>query len=262
MRLALLHAEFGQIDVLVSALEAAGHHVHRYQDPHALIRQALHEGFELFLLEWGARDARAVLRELRSGPGVDSSVIFFNCHNSESELAEILGDGADDFVPGPVGIRELVARAGAVLRRRNPRYFCSTNVLEMPPYRFDMSNKLLLAGGVPVTLTEKEFELALFLFRNLGCTLSRRHLLEAVWGSALLAMSRTVDTHVSRIRRKLGLRPEAGFRLSAAYGNGYRLERVDDDWRIGRPAGLPVTDCQVSGVSAARAQGAEVVRAS
>ncbi len=236
MRLALLHAEYGQIESLAGALEAAGHHVHRYIDPRALTREAMRESFDLFLLEWGARDARSLLRELRSGPEVDCSVIFFNCRNNEGELAEALGSGADDFIVGPVGIREVVARVGAILRRRNPRHFHSTNFLDMPPYRFDMTTKGILVAGVPVALTDKEFELALFLFRNLGRTLSRGHLLEAVWGSALLAVSRTVDTHVSRIRRKLGLRPEAGFRLSAAYGNGYRLERIVDDWSTETPA--------------------------
>ena len=236
MRLALLHAEFGWIEALVSALEAEGHHVHRYQDSRTLILQAARESFDLFLLEWGARGARQVLQDLRGGSGIHSSVIFFNCSNSESELADILGSGADDFITGPVGMRELVARAGAVMRRRNPGHYCRLNVLDMPPYRFDTSAKVLLVDGVPVALTEKEFELAVFLFRNLGRTLSRGHLLEAVWGSALLAVSRTVDTHISRIRRKLGLRPEVGFRLSAAYGNGYRLERVVEDWKVGHPS--------------------------
>jgi two-component system response regulator RegX3 len=235
MRLALLHAEYWQIEGLAGALEAAGHHVHRYTNPRTLIREAMRESFDLFLLDWVGGDAGALLRELRSGSETECSVIFFNCRNNEGELAEALGSGADDFIIGPVSIREVVARVGAILRRRNPRYFGSTNFLDMPPYRFDMTTKGILVKGSPVVLTDKEFELALFLFRNLGRTLSRGHLLEAVWGSALLAVSRTVDTHVSRIRRKLGLRPEAGFRLSAAYGNGYRLERIVDELSTDAP---------------------------
>lgn len=235
MRLALLHAEYGQIEGLGSALEGAGHHVHHYTDPRALIREAMRESFDLFLLDWVGVDAGGVLRELRSGSDTECSVIFFNCQDDEGELAEALGSGADDFIVGPVSIREIVARVGAILRRRNPCYFGSTNFLDMPPYRFDVVTKGILVRGAPVALTDKEFELALFLFRNLGRTLSRGHLLEAVWGSALLAVSRTVDTHVSRIRKKLGLRPEAGFRLSAAYGNGYRLERIVDNWSADMP---------------------------
>lgn len=229
MRLALLHAESAQVEALASALEAAGYHVHRYIEPRVLFREALRESFDLFLLEWDAGDARNTLQVLRNGSWSDCSVVFFNCHNDEGELAELLGNGADDFIVGPVSVREVVARVGAILRRRNPGHFSSTNCIDMPPYRFDMATKVILVAGTPVALTDKEFELALFLFRNLGRTLSRGYLLEAVWGSVLLAASRTVDTHVSRIRRKLGLRPENGFRLSAAYGNGYRLERIVDD---------------------------------
>ena len=76
-------------------------------------------------------------------------------------------------------------------------------------------------------MTDKEFELAAFLFRNLGRLLSRGHLLEAVWGRNPDLATRTVDTHISRVRSKLNLRPENGFRLTPTYNFGYRLERID-----------------------------------
>lgn len=238
MRLAVLSAKFGEIENLMGALAAAGHHIHRYHDSRTLVREATRDSFDLFLLEWSAPSARKILRELRDGPQGEGAVVFFNCGNNERELAEVLGDGADDFIVRPVGQRELVARVGAILRRRNPRLYACASHLEMPPYRFEIVSKAIFADGEPVALTEKEFELALFLFRNLGRTLSRGHLLEAVWGSDFLEVSRTVDTHVSRIRRKLGLYPEAGYRLVAAYGNGYRLEHMEQG-RKAEGAGLP-----------------------
>ena len=81
--------------------------------------------------------------------------------------------------------------------------------------------------GREVILTDKEFELAAFLFRNLGRLLSRGHLLEAVWGRNPDLATRTVDTHISRVRSKLNLRPENGFRLTPTYNFGYRLEKID-----------------------------------
>lgn len=262
MHVALLHTEFGLVDDLTNALEAAGHQVRRYVDASALIHHAESEHFDLFLLEWNPRDARQILRELCLGPGLDSSVIFFNCHNSESELAYILGNGADDYIIGPVGVREVVARATAVMRRRGSGFACRANVLEMPPYRFDISAKLLVMNGAPVTLTEKEFELAVYLFRNLGRTLTRGRLLEAVWGSSLLAVSRTVDTHISRIRRKLCLRPETGFRLSAVYGNGYRLERMVADGSLGLMATVSDSACPGGAVSIRLGRVSSTARAS
>jgi DNA-binding response OmpR family regulator len=81
---------------------------------------------------------------------------------------------------------------------------------------------------VPVDLKNREYELALFLFQNLGRLLSREHLHEAVWGLGIEALSRSLDTHISRLRTKLDLRPANGFLLLAIYGLGYRLEAIDE----------------------------------
>jgi DNA-binding response OmpR family regulator len=75
-------------------------------------------------------------------------------------------------------------------------------------------------------LTEKEFNLVVFLFQNLGRLLSRGHLLEALWGLNASVPTRTLDTHISRVRKKLELHSANGFRLVPAYNYGYRLERV------------------------------------
>ena len=80
--------------------------------------------------------------------------------------------------------------------------------------------------GQEVAMTQKDYELTVFLLHNLGRLLSRGHILEAVWGQSAEINTRTVDTHVSRIRGKLQLTPENGWRLSAVYQHGYRLERV------------------------------------
>jgi DNA-binding response OmpR family regulator len=77
-----------------------------------------------------------------------------------------------------------------------------------------------------VELTQKEFELAAFLFRNVGRMLSRGHILESVWGHGPELTTRTVDTHISRVRTKLELNPDHGWRLSAIYHFGYRLESL------------------------------------
>jgi DNA-binding response OmpR family regulator len=93
-------------------------------------------------------------------------------------------------------------------------------------YAFEMRSGLLTLAGKPIDATQKEFELALFFFNNIDCLLSRAQILEVVWSRDINTPSRTIDTHVSRIRSKLQLRPENGYRLHSVYGGGYRLERV------------------------------------
>jgi DNA-binding response OmpR family regulator len=97
------------------------------------------------------------------------------------------------------------------------------------PYHFYPPSRVLKVRGVQVELKNREYELALFLFQNVGRLLSREHLHEAVWGLGIEALSRSLDTHVSRLRTKLDLRPANGFLLLAIYGLGYRLETIEAD---------------------------------
>lgn len=93
-------------------------------------------------------------------------------------------------------------------------------------YCFDIRATALTVNDELVELTQKEFDLALLLFTNLGKALPRHEIFETVWGRELGFKSRTLDTHIARIRRRLGLTPENGFRLTSIYGFGYRLDSL------------------------------------
>ena len=150
-------------------------------------------------------------------------VVFVTHRDAEEDVVHALQEGADDFLSKPVRRLELLARVNALWRRMQPG--ADDSPLDVPPYRIDAAQHRISIHGTPVELTQKEYDLALFLFRNVGRLLSRGHLLESVWGRAAVD-SRTLDTHISRLRVKLELRPESGFRLSPVYGYGYRLESV------------------------------------
>lgn len=92
----------------------------------------------------------------------------------------------------------------------------------------DLENHRIERDGKPLELTRREFEVAVLLFRNLGQVLSRGHIMEVVWGQPDATTTRTVDMHVSRVRQVLGLSAAIGLRLTAIYGFGYRLERVQE----------------------------------
>jgi DNA-binding response OmpR family regulator len=124
----------------------------------------------------------------------------------------------------PVRRQELLARVHALLRRAYPRE--EQTLLSFPPFEIDTQRGEIRREGRTVELTPKEFDLAAVLFRNVGRLLSRGHLQELVWGRSGDLVTRTVDTHVSQVRKKLDLRPESGYRVVPIYNYGYRLEQL------------------------------------
>ena len=227
MRFAILEDDPAQMEVLTGWLREAGHDVHGFGLARELMRVASRESFDLFLVDWVLPDltGEQVLRWLRVERGNDTPAIFITSSDAEEDIANAFSAGADDYLIKPPRRIELLSRIEAVMRRSQPR--TNNQSLVVAPYNFDLARKMLTVDGVPVEMTDKEFELAAFLFRNLGRLLSRGHLLEAVWGRNPALATRTVDTHISRVRSKLNLRPENGFRLTPTYNFGYRLERID-----------------------------------
>jgi DNA-binding response OmpR family regulator len=92
-----------------------------------------------------------------------------------------------------------------------------------------MEHRRIERDGVPLDLTRREFEVAVLLFRNVGQVLSRGYIMDTVWGRGDTTTTRTVDMHVSRVRKVLGLSAAIGLRLTAVYGYGYRLESTGSE---------------------------------
>ena len=226
MRIALLEDDPEQSDLILAWLQAAGHGCHTYALGKDLIRAAKRETFDLFLLDWEVpgMSGTQVLVWIRANIAEPVPVLFVTARQREEDIVHALSNGADDYMVKPLGKLELLARIGALARRVRPGH--EPEVLEFGRLRVDGRRRLVTLDGTAVAMTQKDYELAVFLLRNLGRLLSRGHILEAVWGQAAKLNTRTVDTHISRIRGKLQLTPENGWRLSAVYHRGYRLERV------------------------------------
>lgn len=231
MRVAAVDDDLIQLDLTKCTLRAMNHHCHTFTEGAALMNELRRESFDLLLLDWELPDISGpdIVRWVRSNVKENVPILFVTNRRGEHHVVEGLGMGADDFMSKPVGVAELTARIRALLRRSYGSVQAEEEVWGR--YRFLSAARMLQVDGKFVQLTQRQFELALFLFRNTGRLVSRGHILESVWknnnpaGTEL--MSRSLDTHIYRLRTVLGLQPENGYRLSAVYGQGYRLEAVD-----------------------------------
>ena len=226
MRIAILDDDPDQLALLERTLAADGHDVHAFTSGREVTRRVSRESYDLFVLDWQVPDLAGpeVLAWIRENFSKTVPVLFVTVRDSEADIVHVLASGADDYMVKPLRRQELLARVRALLRRAYPLQ--EQTQLSIPPFEIDVRRGELRREGRLIDLTPKEFELAVVLFRNLGRLLSRGHLREMVWGQSAEAVTRTVDTHVSQVRKKLDLRPETGFRVVPVYNYGYRLERL------------------------------------
>ena len=229
LRIAILEDDPDQAELVQLWLEDAGHTVLCHAAGNDFLRAVRRDSFDAYLLDWIVPDLEGieVLRKLRRELGDDTPAIVTTVKDEEKSVVLALREGADDYVVKPVRKAELIARLDAVLRRTSGARSMRGDV-DAAPYTMDAGRKLARLNGEQIPLTNREFDLAVFLFRNAGKVVSRAHILEAIWGIENDKVStRTVDTHMSRLRKKMQIGKENGWRLSAVYQHGYRLEKLD-----------------------------------
>lgn len=212
-------------NLLKSHLEDEGHRVLQALDGPSAVTLAGQERPDLVLLDWmlPRLDGLEVCRRIRR----DSVVPILILTARSEEVDRVLGleVGADDYLTKPFSIRELLARVRALLRRVELDRAANAaegapKLLEAGPLQIDLTAHTVILEGKPVDLTPKEFELLALLVRSPGRAFSRDYLIERVWGYDAAGSDRTVDTHVLRLRRKLG---PLGERIETVWGVGYRL---------------------------------------
>lgn len=228
MKIALLEDELDQAENLANLLIENGHTCNHFQSGKNFLYEVLHNSYDVLILDWHLPDMEGteVLKQIRSEMNWRVPVLFLTSRDSESDIVTALDAGADDYLVKPARAGELLARVNA-LGRRSSSEAEEQEELEIGPYVINLSKRTIVSSGEDVTLTDKDFDLAVFMFQNIGRLLSRDYLLERVWGISSNINTRTVDTHVSRLRRKLNIKPENGFRIKTIYQHGYRLEKME-----------------------------------
>lgn len=227
MRIAIIEDDASLASSITSALAQNGWGCHLHTDSRSFISTLHRESYDAYIVDWGLPDMPGidVLRAIRARVAVTVPILFLIARDAEQDVMEALSAGADDFVVKPARVGELQTRLRA-LWRRNARLPDAPDTYEYDRFRFELKLQRAWVDAAPVELTQKEFLLAVLLLRNLGKALSRGHIREAVWGRDSEIPSRTMDTHVSRVRTKLVLRPERQYLLAPVYSYGYRLEHL------------------------------------
>ncbi len=206
-----------------------GLHVTGAADGEAALRLAGAEAFDVVVLDLmlpridGISVCRAIRRE---GPNADVPILMLTAKREESDKVVGLESGADDYLTKPFGVRELVARVRALLRRPRTQKATAGSVaapIAAGPLRVDPSRRQVLVDGRAVDLTPHEFDVLYLLASSPGIVFTRDVLLERVWTNDVHVTERSVDTLVKRLRQKIETDPAEPKLILTVWGTGYKF---------------------------------------
>lgn len=170
-------------------------------------------------------DGFEVCRELRRRSMVP--IIMVTARGEDFERIMGLDIGADDYILKPFSAGEVMARVRAILRRVQPREAEQQNLYSVGNLVIDLDKYLVTIGGEDVTLTKKEVELLWTLAKNSSKVFSRENLLDSIWGYDYFGDSRTVDSHIKRLRAKVDKFEHEEWEIKTIWGVGYRFEEKE-----------------------------------
>jgi DNA-binding response OmpR family regulator len=227
MRVVIADDEQDVISFLKSIVEEQGHVAVSFSDGNLLSQALVRETFDLLILDWNipGKDGLATLQWMKTAMAERPPVIMMTNRSAKRDISDALNAGADDYITKPEDRSVVAARINAMLRRSAGSGAFDAKAT-YGKYMLDRIEQTVTINGKAITLTAKEFELADLFFRNADRTLSRNYIMETIWRTTAALATRTLDMHISRVRSKLDLQPENGFRIFTVFGYGYRLETI------------------------------------
>jgi DNA-binding response OmpR family regulator len=227
MRIAIADDEAQVTSFLKTIAEENGHVAMTYSDGNALSQALVRETFDLVILDWSmpGKDGLATLKWMAESLPERPPVIMMTNRTAKKDISDALNAGADDYITKPEDRTVIAARINAMLRRSAGSGAFDTQAT-YGKYLLNRIDQTVTVENETIALTAKEFELADLFFRNSDRTLSRNYIMETIWRTTAALATRTLDMHISRVRSKLDLKPENGFRIFTVFGYGYRLETM------------------------------------
>ncbi len=224
MRLGILEDEATQISIYELLFSSTQYQYDFFGTIATFLAALKQEKYDLLIIDWMLPDGTAeeAIKWVRKNVDWRIPIICVTSRNTESDVVNALHLGADDYFVKSQRYFELLARIDSLARRAREKQ--ETTNLQFGLYEINPNDQEITIAGKNVGLTQKEFALARYLFQNPNKLLSRVHLLEKIWGLAAEIDTRTVDTHISRLRSKLHLSPKSEWDITTVYGYGYRLQ--------------------------------------
>ena len=211
---------------VAQALESNGYEVEWVTTAQGALEAAAAEAPALVLLDLGLPDGDGVdvCAQLRAAIP-STTIVMLTARTDEIDVVVGLDAGADDYVGKPFRLGELLARVRAHLRR--PHSEAGDETIEVGPLVVDTASRKVVCDGNEVELRPKEFDLLALLIGNAGRAMTRERIMEEVWDEHWFGSTKTLDMHISALRRKLGEFNDEVV-ITTLRGVGYRLERLDE----------------------------------
>ncbi len=216
-----------QADIICLWLEDDYEVTHFLNSEDFLSSEAINQ-YDLLIFDWElpGLSGLEMLKEYREKYGASVPVLFATQKDEESSIVAALNAGADDYMIKPLKEFELKARLLA-LARRNKKPNENNSVIEVGNIKLYLDKERAEIDGQSVDLTHKEYMVAKVLFENQNTIISRDQLLEDVWDTNAQVNTRTVDVHVSKVRRLFNINPLMGYHIKTIYNHGYRFEKLE-----------------------------------
>ena len=223
-RILLVEDEPSLVLTLVDRLQSEGYEVESATDGDSGFDRGLGGSFDLILLDVAlpGRSGFDVLRDLRQKQ-VETPVLMLTARGQVVDRVVGLKLGADDYLPKPFDMMELLARIEAVLRRKPGGGTAAAGAYSFGQVRVDFRRAEVTSAGRTVELSSLEFKLLRYFIEHRGALLSRQELLEKVWGYPAVLQTRTVDVHVASLRQKVEPHPSKPEHIVTVHRQGYRF---------------------------------------